>query len=82
MRGRPQFHLLSAWAGVLQQQEDAIGEQHPASLVQLQRSAVALWMACAGAALVTRDSSVMSSYSRWLTASSCAAAVQEDASRT
>jgi hypothetical protein len=52
MRGQSQEHLLQAWAGILQQQEDD-GLQDPPTLVQTQHSAEMLWNACASATLVS-----------------------------
>ena len=52
MRGCPQEHLLQAWAGILDQQQIANGEQNPASLAQLRSVAMELWTACTGAALI------------------------------
>ena len=57
MRGQPREHLLLAWAGILQQQEEEDGEQSPSTPPQLQHAAEALWSVCAGASLVSCQAS-------------------------
>ena len=53
MRGHPHEHLVEAWAGILQQQEEDDGRQSLSPLPQLRYAAEALWNVCAGATLVS-----------------------------
>ena len=64
MHGHPQEHLLQAWAGILQQQQDDNGEQRPAPLAELQRRAMELWTVCASAALIACHNTWGQLYSR------------------
>jgi hypothetical protein len=57
MRGHPRDHLLQAWAGILQQQEEDGGVQQPSSPERLQKAAEALWKACASATLLDAHAS-------------------------
>lgn len=53
MCGHPRDHLIQAWAGILQQQEEQIGVLHTSSPLRLQCTAEALWKVCASATLIT-----------------------------
>lgn len=56
MRGHPQEHLLEAWIGILQQEEENNGKLRRSTQAALRHKAAALWSACASAALVSCDS--------------------------
>lgn len=59
MRGHDRDHLIQAWAGILQQQQQARGELNLSSPTGLQKKAERLWDDCASATLVTRSSADM-----------------------
>lgn len=64
MRGHPWEHLVEAWAGILQQQEDEYGVQNPSTAPQLRKAAEAMWSVCAGATLVSCQQSEGEPYYR------------------
>lgn len=59
MREHPRDHLIHAWAGILQQQEEDRGQRHPSSPEKLQDDAEGLWNGCISATLVTGSSADM-----------------------
>jgi hypothetical protein len=55
LRCHPREHLLQAWVGILQQQEEENGVQRPSLQDKLRSDVEKLCDDCAGATLVTPD---------------------------
>lgn len=69
MRGRPREHLLQAWTGILQQQQEDGLPLHPDKQEQFRVRADALWNACESATLVSSRTIERDSYVRLIFAS-------------